>query len=699
MMDYQSSGKIDADHLGRSAVVYLRQSSEWQVQHNKESQRLQYALVDRVKGLGWSRVDVIDSDLGSSAAVGAVCREGFDRLIGMVAKGEVGIVMSREVSRLSRTDKDWCRLFEVCQIFETLIGDAEHIYDLNTMDDQLILGIKGTMSVVELKVLKMRLLAGQEEKARRGELWRKMPVGYVKNGAGGVARDPDQRTREAIELVFKKFRELWSVRQTFLWFRTECVELPANKSLGGKNRIVWQLPTYAFIKNMLTNAFYSGAYIYGRRQTKRELVGGRIVSRMGRNLPPEECRVFIRDHHEGYIDWATFEENQRMISNNALNIEPDESVSAVRSGQGLLGGLIRCGRCGRKLYVWYWGKNGTSARYLCKGDFDAGGKYCLAFGGGTVDRRFSEEILKVISPFGVRASLAAMERLRSRDDDRRSAFERQIQQVEYEARRAFEQYNEVDPRNRLVAQELERRWNEKLQQLEGLKESLADLEKGLKPLELSDRHRILKMGDNFGAVWENRHCPVETKKKIIRTVVEEIVVNDDDAGNMLFFTIHWKGGSHTRFEMEKPRSGVGQKTSMEDLEIIRQMGVRYGDDEIARVLNKLGRRTGKGKRWSAQRVGAIRYRYQIAGQKQGIQDSEVLTTGRAAAYCEVSASTIRRLVSSGLLKKNQVAPWAPWEIKRSDLDAEPVHGILKRLRETGKLALKGDGGAVQKELF
>ncbi|MGD8848031.1 MAG: recombinase family protein [Desulfobacteraceae bacterium] len=699
MMDSQRSGKIGADHLGRIAVVYLRQSSEWQVQHNKESQRLQYALVDRVKSLGWSRVEVIDSDLGSSAAVGAACREGFDRLIGMVAKEEVGIVMSREVSRLSRTDKDWCRLFEVCQLFGTLIGDAEHIYDLNTMDDQLILGIKGTMSVVELKVLKMRLLAGQEEKARRGELFRKVPVGYVKDGAEGVVKDPDQRTREAVELVFRKFRELWSVRQTFLWFQTECVELPVNKSMEGKNRIVWQLPTYSFVKNMLTNAFYSGAYVYGRRQTKREMVDGRIVSRMGRNLPPEECRVFIRDHHEEYIDWATFEENQRMISNNALKTEPDESISAVRSGQGLLGGLIRCGRCGRKLYVRYWGKNGTSARYLCKGDFDAGGKYCLAFGGATVDRRFSDEILKVVSPFGVRASLAALDRLKAKNDDRRSALERQIQQVEYEARRAFEQYNEVDPRNRLVAQELERRWNETLQNLEGLKSSLEDLEKEARPLERADRHKILKMGEDFGAIWGSRHCPVETKKKIIRTVVEEIIVNEDDAGDTLFFTIHWKGGSHTRFEMEKPRSGVGRKTSMEDIEIIRRMGVRYGDDEIARALNKLGRRTGKGKRWNEQRVRTVRYRYKIAGQKRGKQDPEVLTLGRAAAYCDVSQSSIKRLVSAGLLEKKQVAPWAPWEIKRSDLDADPVHGILKRLRETGKLVLKGDSGQVQKNLF
>jgi hypothetical protein len=545
----------------------------------------------------------------------------------------------------------------------------------------------------------MRLVAGQEEKARRGELLRKVPVGYVKDGSGGVVKDPDQRTREAVELVFRKFRELWSVRQTFLWFRTEYVELPANKSMGGKNRIVWQLPTYSFVKNMLTNAFYFGAYVYGRRQTKRELVGGRIVSRMGRNLPPEECRVFIREHHEGYIDEATFEENQRMISKNALNAGSDESVSAVRSGQGLLSGLIRCGRCGRKLYVGYWGKHGTSARYLCKGDFDAGGKYCLVFGGSNVDRRFREEILKVVSPFGVQASLAALERFKEKNSDRRMTLERQIQQVEYEARRAFEQYNEVDPRNRLVAQELERRWNEKLENLERLKASVEDLEKDLKPLERSDRHKILKMGENFGAIWENKNCPVETKKKIIRTVVEEVIVNTDDSGEMLVFTIHWKGGSHTRFEMEKPRTGVGQKTSMEDLEIMRQMGVRYGDDEIARVLNQLGRRTGRGKRWSEQRVKAVRYRYKISGQKRRIQDPEVLTLSSAAVYCEVSQCTIKRLVASGLLEKKQVAPWAPWEIKRSDLDAEPVHGILKRLRETGKLVLRGDSGQVQKNLF
>ena len=232
MIEHRFSSKIQPEHLERKAVVYLRQSSERQVRENKESQRLQYALADRARDLGFKQVDIIDIDLGASAGLGAARREGFDRLLALVAKGEVGIVLSREVSRLSRTDKDWCRLLEVCQLFGTLIGDCEQIYDLSLMDDQLILGIKGTMSVVELNVLRMRLLAGMEEKARRGEMIRLLPPGYVCTGDGKVLKDPDKRVRKAIALIFSKFNEIGSIRQTFLWFQNEGMELPVNKSHG-----------------------------------------------------------------------------------------------------------------------------------------------------------------------------------------------------------------------------------------------------------------------------------------------------------------------------------------------------------------------------------------------------------------------------------------------------------------------------------
>src|SRR5580658_3024052 len=277
------SPKIKPEHLLRKAIVYLRQSSEKQVRQNIESQQLQYELAERIRGLGWQEIEIINSDLGSSAAMGSASREGFERVLTSVALGEVGIVVSREVSRLSRTDKDWCRLFEVCQIFGTLIGDEQQVYDLNYLDDQLVLGIKGTLSVVELKVLRQRLLAGQESKARRGELFKRLPIGYARDAAGKVVVHPDRRIYEAIRLVFTTFRELWSVRQTFKWFRDHDVELPANPIQG--TGLVWKIPSQSLIRDVLCNPFYAGAYVWARRPTTTRLVDGRLEKRQSATRP------------------------------------------------------------------------------------------------------------------------------------------------------------------------------------------------------------------------------------------------------------------------------------------------------------------------------------------------------------------------------------------------------------------------------
>jgi DNA invertase Pin-like site-specific DNA recombinase len=293
MKELPQHPKIRPQHLKRKAMVYLRQSSDRQVRENQESQRLQYALQDRARQLGWKQVEVIDVDLGCSAAPGAARRLGFDQVIASVARGEVGIVMSREVSRLSRRGKDWCQLLEVCQLFGTLLGDAEQVYDLNLMDDQLVLGIKGTLSVVELKILHMRLVAGTEEKARRGELVRLLPPGYVRDGLQKVVKDPDQRVEEAINLIFGKFRQLWSVRQTFLWFHDQGVELPVNQPRGPGRKLVWQLPSYSFVREMLQNPFYAGAYFYGRRPTQIEWVEGQLCRRAKVLPQPEQWKVFM----------------------------------------------------------------------------------------------------------------------------------------------------------------------------------------------------------------------------------------------------------------------------------------------------------------------------------------------------------------------------------------------------------------------
>src|SRR5271169_6480411 len=522
MTDTIYSHKIKPEHLARKAIVYLRQSSDRQVTYNKESQILQYAMTERVRALGWRQVETINSDLGSSAGIASAQREGFERVISQVALGEVGIVGSREVSRLSRTDKDWCRLLEVCQIFGTLIGDEQQVYDLSYLDDQLVLGIKGTLSVVELKVLRQRLQAGQESKARRGELLKRLPVGYAKDGTGKVALHPDQRVCEAIRLVFAKFRELWSVRQTFQWFRDHDMELPANPIQGTK--LVWKTPSQSLIRDILRNPFYAGAYVWARRPVTTLLVDGQLEKRQGATRPAEECRVFIRDHHVGYIDWATYEENRRIMQRNSVHREGDESMAAIRAGQGLLVGLLRCGHCGRKLHVRYWGGRGTNARYLCKGDYDDGGQYCIGFGGSAVDRRVGQELLKAIAPLGIEAGLRAVEELIASGTAQHTALSHKLDQLEYEARKAFEQYDAVDARNRLAAGELERRWNEKLEEVEVVKQRLTSLDVQRYSLSTEEEERIRSMGDRFAEVWQNSHCPPALKKMIFRTAIEEIIV-------------------------------------------------------------------------------------------------------------------------------------------------------------------------------
>jgi DNA invertase Pin-like site-specific DNA recombinase len=683
--------------LARKAIVYLRQSSERQVRQNLESQRLQYELAERIRGLGWQEIEVINNDLGCSAAMGAASREGFERVLSSVALGEVGIVASREVSRLSRTDKDWCRLVEVCQIFGTLIGDEQQVYDLTYMDDQLVLGIKGTLSVVELKVLRQRLQAGQESKARRGELFKRLPVGFVRDGTGKVVLHPDRRVGEAIRLIFVKFRELWSVRQTFQWFRDHDVELPANPIRG--TRLVWKIPSQSLVADVLRNPFYAGAYVWGRRPMETLLIDGRLKKRQAANRRPEECRVFIADHHVGYIDWASYEENQRMTRRNSVTWQADESMSAIRAGQGLLVGLLRCGHCGRKLHVRYWGGTGTHARYLCKGDYDDGGQYCIGFGGSMVDRRISEELLRVISPLGVAASLKALEELSSGETAQRTALLSKLEQLQYEAKRAFEQYDVVDARNRLAAAELERRWNEKLAEIETVQQQLACLTEKPRSLSPEEEDRILSMGENFAELWHNDRCPPTLKKMIFRTVLEEIIVRTDPGKETLHFTIHWKGGVHTRLDMDRPRSATETATPMEALEIIRRMAIRHGDDQIASVLNRLGYSTGKGNRWNQNRVATARKNHSIAGQKRALPDPERISLNEAARLCGVSHRSIERLVEAGLLNREQAAPRAPWEIRRSDLDAEPVCSILDQLRRTGKLVLRGGRTDDQPELF
>src|SRR6201982_873871 len=463
--------------------------------------------------------------------------------------------------------------------------------------------------------------------------------------------------------------------------------------------LIWKIPSQSLIRDILRNPFYAGAYIWGRRPVTTLLVEGRLEKRQGATRRAEDCRVFIPDHHLGYIDWATYEENQRMIRRNSVNWEGDESMTAIRAGQGLLVGLLRCGHCGRKLHVRYWGGRGTNARYLCRGDYDGGGQYCIGFGGSSVDRRVGQELLKAIAPLGVEASLRALEELSAGGTAQRAALSRKLEQLVYEARKAFEQYDAVDARNRLAASELERRWNAKLEEIEAVKQRLSSLETERYSLSPEEEIRVRSMGDHFAGVWQSNHCPPTLKKMIFRTAIEEIIVRTDQDKKTLELVIHWKGGAHTQLAMERPRSATETATPMEALEIIRRMAVRYGDDQIASVLNRRGYSTGKGMRWNQTRVATARRNHSIAGQKRALHDPERVSLSQAARLCGVSHRTIERLVEAGLLKCEQVTARAPWEIFRSYLEAEPIRRIIDRLHRTGKLILQGGCAEDQLALF
>jgi len=695
-----NSSKITSDHLSRRAIVYIRQSTFKQTIKNLESQRSQYSLSDHAKEYGWNDIEIIDEDLGHSAGAGSR-RTGFKKLLSAVASGDVGIIFSREASRLSRTDKDWCQLLEICRLFGTIIGDGSSVYDVNLMDDQLILGIKGTLSVAELSVMRTRLLQGQEQKAKRGELYKLVAPGYVCLDGKTLTKDPNQRVQEAISLVFQKFRELASARQVMKWLHEENIELPVNKTKNGKMQLFWQLPTYDFVKFIIKNPIYAGVYFHGRRQTKLVLDGDNGLRKKNTSQDYEFARVFIRDHHEPYISWAMYEEHKKMIrANNHKASGHDEVAAAVRGGHGLLAGLLRCGRCGRRLHIRYWGKSGTAARYLCVGDFGAGGTYCIGFGGATVDRRISEEILKVVEPLSIEASLKAIESLGEKSGDKKRYIELQIKQIEYETAHAFEQYNRVDPRNRLVADQLEKNWNDKLTAQQTLRDKLASVDSEIVELSSQERQNIMELGNRFPDIWSNLGGSVELKKKIIKILVREIIVNLNDDTQDLQFIIHWHGGCHNEITMPKPLSAAKKhKTSVDDIELIRKMAVRYNDGEIARVLSKLGRKTGKGKRWNISSVEYVRNQLKIPSTNPESSDQDVLNLAQATKYAGASDTTIMKLIRKGILPYNQIAPYAPLEIKKSDLDTKPVRAILQHLKESGILHLEGEPLTMQRPLF
>ena len=689
--------KLTNERLSRRAIVYVRQSSAVQVLHNQESQRRQYGLVDRARELGFRDVLVIDDDLGRSGS-GLAERPGFQRLVAEVCAGAVGAVFCIEASRLARNGRDWHYLIEMCGMVGAVVVDPDGVYDPNLINDRLLLGLKGTMSEFELTLLRQRSLEAKRQKARRGELQVRLPVGYVWTPAGKMEMDPDHRVQQAIRLVFSKMTELGSVRQVLLWFRRERVDLPGQAYEQPQEGIIWRLPVYTTLLRMLTNPTYAGAYAYGKTEGRTRIVDGRACKTEGYRKPQSEWMVLIRDHHPGYICWEQFERNQAMIAANT-HMKSRMEPKAGRGGRSLLAGLLRCRRCGRMLHVAYGGRP-PNARYHCRGaQPDHGEGWCIAFGAWRPDEAVANEVLQAIRGNAVEAALEAAEQMRQQREGHRRAAEMELEQARYEARLAARRYEAVDPDQRLVAAELEARWNAALQKVRDLEKKLQTLDSETEAISIPSKEVLLSLAQDLPAVWNAPSTDMRLKQRIVRILIREIVADIDEEKREIVLVIHWAGGRHSELRVKKSAAGQHSRcTSLEAIEVIRRMADRFSDEQIATTLNRLRMRTGAGNTWNEGRVYLVRRYHELPAYDGTRSQTGDLTLEQTAERLGVSRTVVRRLIHEEAIPATQVVPGAPWQVPAAGIESPEVMQAardIKNRRRTERRPKPLDGGALE----
>ncbi len=672
--------KITADHLARTAYIYIRQSTPDQLIQNPESRRRQYALKARAEALGWREVIVVDDDLGRSG--GGIVRKGFERLLVAIGAGGAGAVFALEVSRLARNGRDWHTLLEFCALVGCLVVDENDVYDPRLVNDRLLLGLKGTFSELELSIMRQRSHEALRLKAKRGDLHTSVAIGYVRSADDRLEIDPDRRVHEALALVFHKFDELGSVRQVAIWLREEKIELPT-VAYSPQGRIVeWHLPRYNMVHRILTNPVYAGAYVFGRTGSHIKVEGGRKVIRRGIRRDQDAWEVLICDHHVRYITWEQYLRNQRLIGENA-NMKGAMVAGSVRNGGGVLAGLLRCGHCGRKLNVYHNGLRGV-ARYVCSdASINHGVRHkCIAFGNMRIDAAVVAEVMRVISPVAIEAALDAVAEYRQDTTDRINQLLLSLEQARYEADRARRQYDAVEPENRNVVVELERRWNERLAAVARIEDDirLAQEAQPVSPISTEEQAQLLALAEDLPRAWNHEATTIEIRKRLLRAVLEEIVVMAGPAH--LSLKLHWKGGEHTALEVPRTRPGQHRwKTSIEVEQLICDLARQLPDRSIADVLNRLGMRSAKGHTWSQLRIRNFRAERGIAIYREGERSERgELNLDEVAKHLGVNKTRAIRLIKRGILPAMQTCPGAPYVVRKDDLDRPLVRCALGNRR-------------------
>lgn len=581
--------KVQEQHRARLALVYVRQSTPHQVLEHRESTARQYALVDRAAALGWprERVVVIDDDQGQSGS-SAEARVGFQRLLSEVSLDRVGLILGLEMSRLARSCKDWHALLELCAIYRTLLADADGLYDPADYNDRLLLGLKGTMSEAELHILKSRLHRGLWNKAERGEVLNHAPLGYVRTAADDFALDPDEQVQSVVRLIFEQFAQRGSVSGLLKWLVQHDVKLPIRPHWGpNRGELEWRRPNRATLLNLLHHPIYAGAYRWGHREVDpRKKVAGRPGT--GRTTrPAEACRVLIHDRFPAYVTWEQFQHNQRKLMENAAR---GPYLAAPRSGPSVLAGLVVCGRCGQRMLVGYSGRNHW--RYSCqRAAIDYGGDVCQSLSGERLDEFVSQRILQAAAPASLELSVSAAADLEHERQQLDAQWRQRLQRAAYECELARKQYAAVDPEHRLVARELERRWEAALRAHEPLRADYARFSRESPPeLSAAEREQIHALAQDLPALWQAETTTPEDRQTIARLLLQRVVVSIEGDSDQLEVELHWTGGFVSRHALQRPVRTYQQLANypqlIERLDALRAVGRTLR--QIARMLNAEG---------------------------------------------------------------------------------------------------------------
>jgi excisionase family DNA binding protein len=660
-------GKVTEAHRRRRAVLYVRQSTLAQVERNVESAARQYALKERAVELGWpaESVAVVDEDTGRSGA-SAEGRIGFKELVAEVGLGHVGLVLALEVSRLARSSADWHQLLDLCALTGTLIADADGVYSPADFNDRLLLGLKGTMSEAELHLIRARLDGGLRNKAARGELRLALPVGLDRDEDGQIVLCPDEQVRHAIERVFVLWRRLASARQVVMELIAEGQQLP--RRTVGQRRIRWARASYGAVHDFLTNPAYAGAFVFGRKRREKRLDSDGRVRVHDTEVPLEEWSVCLPEHHPGYVTWGEYLATRERLRQN---VRPrGEGGGAAREGAALLQGLVRCGRCGRRMQVGYAGTGGKVRRYACvRGHvLHHTPSSCQSLGGGRLEKAVVEAFLDAVTPAGVAATAGAVRELENQHEQRLSGQRLALERAQYEAQRAERQFDACEPENRLVARTLERRLEQALACVERERGKLAALEHTRpEPLTDAERQALSSLARDLPRLWDADTTTDRDRKQLLRALISEVVVTVHGEQRQAAVEISWEGGARTELQVKLNARGPERHRLGEDtIALIRRLAEHHPDRQIAQILSRQERRTGTGLAFTEARVKAARQRAGIPAAPAPDPGSQLVTIQQAASELGVSTSTVRRWLDEGLLPGEQTTPGAPWRIRITD---------------------------------